>query len=174
MEGFVSFFLFAFVAYIGFKIISGTIPKESKSDLINFKNMIPKEFHNYAYCLDGSGIAFDIQNNKILLMQDLVKNTYDKDDIRNAEGRIEGATRWWSKGGGLVKGSINKANDALNNRIERKKAYKQSGIFVSVADIDHPVWQIKFSNTLQLQRYMEILSQFLEGNLKPEPEQTQQ
>lgn len=57
---------------------------------------------------------------------------------------------------------------AMDNRKERQKAYKQSGIFVEVADIDHPVWQIKFSDGDMMRRYWEIFRQYLEGTLRPQ------
>lgn len=54
---------------------------------------------------------------------------------------------------------------SLNNRIEPKKAYDKSGLFGHVTDIDHPVWQIKFSEKRLMQKYYEIFAQFLDGIL---------
>lgn len=57
---------------------------------------------------------------------------------------------------------------AMDNRKERQKACKQSGIFVAGADIDHPVWQIKFSDGDMMRRYREIFRQYLEWMLRPQ------
>lgn len=44
-------------------------------------------------------------------------------------------------------------NTSLNNGIERKKANNKSGLFVEIRDIDHPVWQIKFSEERMRNKY---------------------
>lgn len=56
-------------------------------------------------------------------------------------------------------------NTALKNRSLRKDAYESSGIFVEVADIDTPVFQIMYSSEADMRRSVEILQQFLDGTL---------
>lgn len=168
MDAWIIVGLMIFVFYFVIKAFSGSVPQISKGEIENFKETLPKEFHDYVYCLDRTGIAFDVASNRIFLMQDAQKKIYALSEIREVNYAWQGATQWWSKGGGLVKGTVSKINVALDNRIERKKAFDESGIFVRVADIDHPQWQIKFSDTQQLQRYFEILQQFLDGVLRPE------
>lgn len=168
MDALIFLGLWIFLCYFVIKFFSGSVPKTSKGEIDNFKETLPKEFHDYIYCLDRTGIAFDVASNRIFLMQDTQKKIYALSEIREVNSAWQGATQWWSKGGGLVNGTARKINVALDNRIERKKAYDESGIFVRVADIDHPLWQIKFSDTRQLYRYFEILQQFLDGDLRPE------
>lgn len=47
---------------------------------------------------------------------------------------------------------------AQNRRIRRENA-KRSGLFISVKDIDQPIWQVKFSDPGMMDRWMEILRQ---------------
>lgn len=171
MDGFVALLVLAgigIVIYYFSKISSGNIPTNSESEISKFKNDIPKEFNNYVYCLDNTGIAFDLDNDKVLLLEGGVRKIYPRDEIRSAESSVEGAQEWYYSGGDLVHKAFGKLNAALENRVERRKAFDQSGIFIQVADIQHPVWQIKFSDTKLLQRYAEILRQYFEGTLKPE------
>lgn len=61
-------------------------------------------------------------------------------------------------GGRVVSGTLLQLDTSMDNRRERQKACNQSGIFVEVADIDHPVWQIKFSDGNMMRRYWEIFN----------------
>ncbi len=147
------------------RIYLSRIPKTSQSAINQFKASIPKEFHNYVYYLDDTGVAFDLENDKLLLLQDGLGKAYPRSEIRGVTSNVEGANQWKAAGGVSVTEAYHMAMD---NRKERQKAYKQSGIFVEVADIDHPVWQIKFSDGDMMRRYWEIFRQYLEGTLKPQ------
>lgn len=173
MDGFVG--LLAIVGlilalYYFRKISSGFIPRTSETQINKFKDDIPKEFNDYVYCLDCSGVAFDLVNDRVLLMENNRRKIYSREEIRDAETSIAGAREWYYSGGSLLNKAVGKFNTALDNRVERRKAYAESGLFVQVADIDHPVWQIRFSDERQLQKYAEIFRQFFEGTLKPRAE----
>lgn len=155
------------VLYYFIKIGSGFIPRTSETQINKFKDDIPKEFKDYVYYLDCSGVAFDLENDRVLLMENNRRNIYSREEIRGAETSIAGAREWYFSGGSLLNHAVGKFNTALDNRIERRKAYDESGLFVQVADIDHPVWQIRFSDERRLQKYAEIFRQFFEGTLKP-------
>ena len=103
-------------------------------------------------------------------MQEGIARIYPRAQIRSAKASLEGADEWYCSGGDLVHKAVGKVNAALDNRIERRKAFDQSGIFVQVADIERPVWQVKFSDEKLLKKNVEILTQYFEGTLKLEAE----
>jgi hypothetical protein len=54
---------------------------------------------------------------------------------------------------------------AVNNANAKASAYRDSGFFVDVADIEHPRWQYMTIDKKLLTRWMEIFKQVNEGKL---------
>jgi len=89
-------------------------------------------------------------------------NIYDKEKIRGfnyANNQADQFFTWGRLGIGTP------LNVALKNRELKKDAYDSNGIFIKIADIDTPVIQIKFINTVEMNRSIEILQQFLDNIL---------
>lgn len=122
------------------------------------------------YYLDSTGVAFDPENARLLLIGDGTQKIYPYAQIRSVQPYTEGATEWYlsSISGPLLQRGAFAISTWLKNRIELKKAYEKSGLFVKVTDLDHPVWQIKFSEERMRNKYDEIFAQSREGTRPPE------
>lgn len=140
-----------------FSVRSTIIPKVTSSKNIKGLKTIPENL-SYRYYLDNTGIAFDIENKNIYLICNQIKKTYNVKEIRKF-------SYYYSDGPQYNGGDL---HDFAENLKDKKNAYNNSGLFINVADIDHPQWQIKFSNETLLLRYFEILNQFTEGTLPPQ------
>lgn len=158
----------AVLALLIFKYVSGNIPSMTTSEIEDITPRIPEEFHNYVYYLDSTGVAFDPENGQVLLMGNALPQIYTRAQIRSVESRIVSPGEWYTTGGRLLEKACAAINTSLNNRTERRKAYNKSGLFVEIRDIDHPVWQIKFSEERMMNKYDEIFAQFRDGTLPPE------
>ena len=55
--------------------------------------------------------------------------------------------------------------DSIENARMLKDSEDESGLFISVKDIDYPVWHIRIYDEYQQNRWHEILSQLYEGTL---------
>lgn len=155
--------LFAFIVWRFLLIFIIRVPKVSKSKIAEFQASLPKGFE-YAYFLDGTGYSINVEEDKILLRNGKDEKTYPRSAIReinSEEGRYD-----INKIYGRVP-LISRINCAVQNRKNKKYVFDTSGIFISVADVDHPRWQIKVSDVNYGSRCFEVLSQFLDGTLKP-------
>lgn len=111
----------------------------STAEIKDIKTRIPEEFHNYVDYLDSTGVAFDPENGEALLKGNALQKIYTRAQIRSVESGIASAAEWYTTRGSLLQKGFAAVGTSLNNRIERKKAYDKSGLFVHVTDIDHPV-----------------------------------
>lgn len=140
-----------------FSVRSTIIPKVTSSKNIKGLKTIPENL-SYRYYLDNTGIAFDIENKNIYLIDHQKRKTYHVSMIRGCSYSYGGETQYYG----------NDLNTTMINLRNKKDAYERSGLFINVADIAQPQWQIKFSNEKLLLRYFEILKQFTEGTLPPQ------
>lgn len=62
-------------------------------------------------------------------------------------------------------GVSDKLNQIKFNSEFQKRAYDQSGLFISLADVNNPVAQVKFRTEQDLDIAYEVFSQFLEGSV---------
>lgn len=157
VEGFL--FICAIICIISIIVFirNVSIPKVTSSKNIEGLKSIPQNF-SYPYYLDNTGIAFDIENKNIYLIDHKKVKTYNVKEIRKFYYSYSNGPEY--NGGDL--------HDFAENLKDKKNAYNNSGLFINVADIDQPQWQIKFSNKKLLLRYFEILNQFREGILPPQ------
>lgn len=115
--------------------------------------------------------AMTLDTNKRLITLESGKNekTYSFEDIRHWRYNL-------ASGGEAIGSDIGTVvQAALLNQSSRQKSYKESGLFISVKDIDFPEWQIMFYPTegqnhtlagilnmeLQLKRWIEVFSQVI-------------
>lgn len=159
--GFVMFCLALPLGILAFRFFLTSIPKSSVSDKSDFASSLPDGF-GYPYYLDGSGYGISVPEGKIFIQSNGKTKIYDHSKIREIEWKIEGANKTTLHGTVSI---AQRANTALQNRKFKKQAYEASGIFISTADIENPVWQIKYSNESELRRSAEILQQFLNREL---------
>ena len=117
----------------------------------------------------NSAMTLDTNKRLITLESGKNKKTYSFDDIRRWRYNL-------SSGGEAIGSDVGTVvQAALMNQSSRQKNYKESGLFISVKDIDFPEWQIMFYPTegryhtqigilnmeLQLKRWMEVFSQVI-------------
>ena len=144
------------------RFCSTSIPTVKASDIKLFTDKLPEGL-SYAYYLDSSGYAVNIGEGKIFVESNYKHATYERAKIRDIQWQFGGAQKTTLYG---QRGVLDSLDTALDNRKSKKQAYDQGGIFITVADVDRPHWQIKFSNEVELRRSAEILQQFLEGTLQ--------
>lgn len=139
------------------------VPKASKGEIDEFQASLPKGF-GYPYFLAGTGFAVNVEEEKLLLKNGGLEKIYPRSAIReiNSDEGSYDINKIYGKAP-----LISRINCAVQNRQNKKEAFDNSGIFIKVADIDHPQWQIKISDAKYGARCLEILSQFLDGTLKP-------
>ena len=107
----------------------------------------------YVYVADDTGIAVDSNQETVRLKNGSLIQTYPFSDIRGwstnlaSGGEIIGATGTAAIGAGGAN-----LRTGLQNR-------KNTGLFVSVRDIDHPEWRIDMPNENNQKRWMEIMRQ---------------
>lgn len=98
---------------------------------------------------DGTGIAIDRPFRLLLLMGPDGHKSYPYVDVREWSAR-QGAQ-------GFVAGSTIQAVGA-NARMERE-AKKETGLFVTVRDVERPLWRVAMKDASTRARWMEILQQ---------------
>lgn len=151
-----SFVLLCMVISVGIlvmRFLLSRTPKVSRGEIESFAKNLPANF-GYPYYLDGSGYGINALDKKILIQANGKKKIYDRSNIREI--------KWTLQEAGKVYGT---APVLMENRKLKKEAYNSSGIFITTADIDNPVWHIKYSSEHELRRSFEILQQFLNGEL---------
>jgi len=115
--------------------------------------------------LSGTGIA--IKDDLLYVMQDGEIAQIPWGLIRSWEWRIEGTSsaRLIKQGvpAGVAAAIQLQANEA--NADASAAAYRDSGLFITVADIDRPIWQFRTVDEKTLRRWDEILRQVKEGRL---------
>lgn len=103
----------------------------------------------YKAWLDRGGIAIDTEAGTIALANGKVSRTYPLSDVRSWRTSLE--RPGMIVGGGSQAAAMNVMSIAMANR--------ESGLFISVRDIDHPEWRIGMKKKADLVRWMEILEQ---------------
>jgi len=127
----------------------------------------------YKYAFDGTGIAIDGDARVIHLAsrfdKELMSGKYPFGDVRKWESTISGK---WDSIGNIS------ASGAAGMFIRNATLEEETGLWITVRDVDHPKWFVKFGNNPafgssmgatsskakhELARWMEILNQTLNG-----------
>lgn len=114
----------------------------------------------YSFGHGNYGIAIEDKTQQLHLMDDNQVKSYPFDDLRSWKTNLQSGGTIAFVGGG----AINAISVGSANRSQMKANDKASGLFVSVRDVDKPVWRVKFSDDTteeekQQARWMEILNQ---------------
>lgn len=169
MEGFLVLMLVLVAIFIGWRIsriVGNNIPKEAqvRSDTQEFFKSIENEtgFRDYVYCLDNTGYAISIEKESILLKNGDIQKIYKRENLRS----IEAVPCQWETTKLYGKHDIATAMSvAGDNKIAKKRAYENSGLFIKVADVKYPTWQIKTCSQSHLDEIYETVLEFMEGKL---------
>ena len=110
----------------------------------------------YQHLTSEDGIGLNESDKTITLINKKNFKTYRFDDVRKWETIS-------AKSGKMVGvGSMTALIGAAEaNSIAKHQARKSSGLFVTVKDLDEPVWHINITDEREQARWMEILTQFL-------------
>lgn len=160
------FVVLAFAVIIGWKVFqfcSNRVPKVNQRDIETFQQQLPKGF-GYPYFLAGTGYGINVPEGKIYLQEGNQHKIYDRDDLREIQSD---AGEYIVNSFVGARGIQDHMDVVLQNRKNKKQAFENSGLFINVTDIDHPVWQIKISDPQNSNRCFEIVRQFMQGELKP-------
>jgi len=105
----------------------------------------PPKYQDYNH---STGIAVT-SNQKLVLATGKKTKSYDFRDVRQWRISIQ-------NGGVVLGGGV---NGAILNGMEAKRAAGNTGLFVSVRDIENPEWHIRFVDKAMLNKWYEILQQ---------------
>lgn len=157
----ISFFTFpiGFLVYLVMSKRKGGA-ESAKSSVSFFKDL--GEQFKYHYYYKGSGYSISVKGKQFAVCQDGAAKVYDTSKIREIE------RSWVTPGQTRVHGSVGLTTAlsvASANMRDANVARSQSGLFITVADIDNPQWRIKFANKNELLRSYEIFNQAMEGIL---------
>jgi len=120
----------------------------------------------YKYAYDESGIAIDIVNRSVILIQHInrrpVMKTYPFNLIRKWSYEIPSPEVIQTIGNVGIGPSL---QVAAKNYMSAKNAQSNTGLKIQVKDIDYPEWFIRFASTntvsTDLKRWMEIFTQYI-------------
>ena len=124
--------------------------RKGKADTAKLaEDMAPAQGKGYRHAEGSSAIAVDTEAKTVTMVAGENRKTYPYDSIRSWE--VVKETAGEVVGGGLPGvGAQLRAN---------KRARMATGMFVTVKDIDYPIWRIEMSQTATQHRWMEIFRQ---------------
>lgn len=166
--------IFAFLLVVGvvvggFMWLMGSIFGKPKSithkGYDNFYASLPENY-GHKYFNDNTGYAINVLEHKVYLYSGSPK-VYSIADIRNVERVWQTPGQVRTVGNSSISSTLQ--THGHNVSLERQ-AYDESGLFISVADIEKPRYQIKFISESDLLRSYEVFLQAMEGKLPPDKE----
>jgi Domain of unknown function (DUF4755) len=114
----------------------------------------------YAFCNGKIGIAVDSTASKLHLMAGGFNQTYPFSDVRSWRTNLQtGGTNVYHGGGAFAALDAGAASSS-----QRTANRANTGLFVTVRDVNHPEWHLTFSanetqEKLQQARWFEVLNQ---------------
>lgn len=114
----------------------------------------------YSFAYGKFGISVVPQTETIHLMEDGNTKTYEFKDIRSWNTNVQSGGNATYVGGN----AFTAMGIGSDNRKTERDNERRTGLFVSVRDVDRPIWRVKFSEDLveeerQQARWFEILNQ---------------
>lgn len=124
------------------------------------------EFPNAKYKFADGVYGVAIENEKIHLCEDGYTKSYPLSDVRTWRTNLQTGGSVMNQGSGLA-GAL--STGSMNRQIENDNI-KNSGLFISVRDVNKPEWRIHFSTNSeeekrQQAKWNEILNQSLRDNV---------
>jgi hypothetical protein len=117
----------------------------------------------HSFFMNSSGVAVDKEGKSIVLSEDGVSRVYTPEQVRSWESRLDRSALVGGGGGNMIDRSVH-AGQILRVAANAKE---NTGLFISVADIDHPIWHVRFRKQNEIDRWNEILQQFFKGKMAP-------
>ena len=111
---------------------------------------------------DGTGFGIDSARHVLLLRNGKDRSQYDFDHVKSIEKRSRTGGEVMHTGGRLTVGTS--LNISAHNFGTMLANQETSGLFITVADLDRPVWQLKFSSEKEMDRWFAVINQAVLGN----------
>lgn len=154
------------------KIVEGLGPKArdamisyigSKPPYIDASGTIMKDWNPVRAC--GTGMAYDGRYIYVLDDGEIARIPWSC--VRSWQWSIEGhnTIELFTQGVPMALGTSMQIQANNANMTASAAAYRDSGFFVTVADVDKPVWQFRTTDEKVLRRWGEIFAQIKEGRL---------
>ena len=169
--GSMEFLIFAFITVVIF-VVAYSVTTQSIKPPKMIDSRGASSFHDelsqnfvYIYYHDGTGYAFDVLDKIVAFAQNGNVFKYSISKIRDI------SRNWVKAGKTVIYGEQSLGTElkvSRDNAKSARHAYEETGLFVSIADIDNPMIHIKFVNEKDLLRAYEIFSQAIEGTLQIE------
>ena len=100
---------------------------------------------------DGTGVLLDTKGKRMTVNIDGMFKTYGYDQIRDVE---------------IVKESINRTRVLSQDMANARAARRNSGLFITVRDVEFPKWRIAMKDEVMQRRWLEMCNQELrEGGM---------
>lgn len=155
MEGLIFWIVVIFLIIVGVSALSSNKKKLSSTRVLGLAKDLFGEEVSYWYDKFNTGIVIDKNHEKVLLVEGEKSQVFNISQIRSYE----------KKKCDIYIPTVN----GINANIARCKAYadarRQTGLFITVSDVEHPVWRISMQDENDQQRWYEILTQLFEGTL---------
>lgn len=113
--------------------------------------------------ISGYGLAYD--DSIVYIMEHGLAAKIPWTEVRKWSWNVDGYNTTAIYGGSLANNMSGNMAAAVNNANAKASAFRESGFFVDVADIEHPRWQFMTIDEKLLTRWMEIFKQVSEGKL---------
>jgi hypothetical protein len=101
----------------------------------------------YDHSEDGTGIAINVKSRSVALIGDGGYKTYGYDQLRSWLDKEERPT-------GVVGGTV---QGAAHNIRAAREAAANTGLFVTVKDVERPQWRVAMKDRMARARWMELL-----------------
>jgi len=123
----------------------------AKAELLRLLSL--PDGQGYVHAKAGSGIAVDPKGKRVALIQGGVGKAYAYADVREWQWVQETAAE-------IRHSSVSMQLAATGQNIKAAiDASRATGFFVTVRDIDHPVWRVEMTAKADQARWMEIMRQ---------------
>ncbi|WP_315836140.1 hypothetical protein [Bradyrhizobium prioriisuperbiae] len=157
----ISFLLIMVYNVIRFKLLEPSVTRDTHEKFLQFIGGEPYYMDLDTYGKKGGtyadAVAIDAHNLYVLHEDNAVEIPWSM--VRSWTIQAPGADR-------VVGVGMTAAMTAASHNIEAAaKAHEASGLFVFVADVNHPKWQFRTADTTILRKWNEILTQRNEGLL---------
>ncbi|MGA2886766.1 MAG: DUF4755 domain-containing protein [Terracidiphilus sp.] len=109
----------------------------------------------FRYFSESTGIAIDEINRVLILQSGTFTARYDFKAIRSVEWHLHEGGKVVAPGAG-VRASFEAGAHNIANLVENED---HSGLFVTVSDLERPIWQVRMTSEKELRHWNAILSQ---------------
>lgn len=141
------------LAYLIWHLINRSAKREAlHKELAAELGVVPGAGFDHAE--DGTGVFLDIKGKRMTVNVDGMFKTYSYDQIRDVE---------------IVKETINRTRVLSQDMANARAARRNSGLFITVRDVEFPKWRIAMHDESMQRRWLEMCNQELrEGGISPQ------